>query len=187
MEIEKYINERWSPRAFDDQEIESKILKEVFAAAGRAPSAFNEQPWSFVIGEKNTDSYQKIFDCLGEWNQKWAITAPVLIIAISKKTYSKNGKDNAHAKYDLGAAVAHLSMKAFEHELYVHQMAGFDAEKAREVLEIPENFEAVTAIALGRKGNKEQLPEDIAKTEKGVSKRNDVEEYVFTNSWGNSF
>lgn len=183
MEIKTYIDQRWSPRAFSEEKVKKEVLQSVFAAAGRAPSSFNEQPWRYIIGEKGNSTYDKILDCLNEWNQKWAISAPILILATAAEKFQKNGKDNLHAAYDLGASVAHLSMKAFEDELYLHQMAGFDAEKAISSFHIPKNFKAVCAIALGYQGDPAQLPQSIAETEKGVSERNAISTYVFGEEW----
>lgn len=187
MTISKYIDERWSPRAFEDKKIEEQLIHDIFKAAGRAPSAFNEQPWRFIIGQKGSKSYDQIFSCLIEWNQKWAQTAPVLAISVASERYAHNNKPNNHAVYDLGASVAHLSMKAFEQNIYVHQMAGFDADKAKKEFNIPKDFKAISAIAIGYQGSKDQLPEDIAKTEKGVSERNKLNSYLFEEEWDQSF
>jgi len=187
MKISNYIDQRWSPRAFSEQKVEHEVIHSILAAAGRAPSAFNEQPWRYIIGEKGSTTYDQILSCLVEWNQKWASTAPILIIAVASERFEKNEKPNPHAWYDLGASVAHLSMKAFEHDLYLHQMAGFDPKKAKSAFHIPESFSAATAIALGYQGSKERLPKDIAAQEKGVSSRKEISTFAFTGSWGNSF
>lgn len=183
MNIETYIEKRWSPRAFDDKKIDSTILKELFNAGGRAASSYNEQPWRYIVGQKGSKSYEKLFECLNEWNQSWAKTAPVLALGIIKKTFSNNGKVNHHATHDLGAASAHLSMKAFEQDVFVHQMAGILPEKAKEIFTIPDDFEAVTALAIGYIGNKSQLPEDLEKQENGPSERKELKEIVFSTNW----
>jgi nitroreductase len=41
----------------------------------------------------------------------------------------------------------------------MHVMGGFDAEKARQLFEIPQGFEPATMIAVGYYGNQEMLPE----------------------------
>lgn len=71
---------RWSPRAFTDKAIEKEKLQSIMEAARWSASAFNAQPWRFLIGYKGDENYQKIFNSLIEFNQLWAAKAPVLIL-----------------------------------------------------------------------------------------------------------
>lgn len=183
MEIRKFIDERWSPRAFADKAIENNTLKSLFKDAGRSPSSSNEQPWRFIVGKAGSKTFDLIFDTLVEFNQAWVKTAPVLAIGIVKKDSIKTGKPNPHARYDLGAALAHLTMSAFDENIYVHQMAGFDEEKCDTVFNIPQEYETVVAFCMGYKGDKNQLHEKIAAMENGVSKRKELDEYVFEDDW----
>ena len=183
MTIAKYIDERWSPRAFDSKPISKEILKEIFEASGRAASSFNEQPWRYIIGQKGSESYNKIFECMNEWNQSWAKTAPALAIGVIKNTFSRNNNPNHHAAHDLGAASAHLSMKAFERGVFVHQMAGISPDRAMEIFNIPDGYEVKTILAIGYEGDKNQLPEDLAKQENGPSERKDLKEIIFHENW----
>ena len=90
--ISENIKNRWSPRAFDSRPVEEDKLLSVLEAGRWAASAFNEQPWRFVIGNKGEEKYDKILASLVEWNQQWAAKAPVLILNLAKKTFSRNGK-----------------------------------------------------------------------------------------------
>jgi nitroreductase len=184
--ISEYIEKRWSPRAFDGQAIDPSVLKELFIAAGRAPSSSNEQPWRFMVGEKGSSTYDKIYETLVDFNKAWVKTANVLVIGIYKKISEKTQQEATHAAYDLGAAVAHLSMCAYEHGLYVHQMGGFDPKKCDELFELPEGYATKVAFTIGYPGDKSQLHEKIAALEKGVSSRNAIEEYVFEEKFGQS-
>lgn len=175
---------RWSPRAFSERTVEREKLRRIFAAARWAPSAFNEQPWRFIIGIKGHESYDKVLETLVEWNQKWAGHAPVLILNVAKKTFSLNGKPNATSKYDLGQAVAHLSLEAMNQGVYSHQMSGFSPEKAIKLFQIPDDYQPVSVIALGYYGNPELLPEDMYKSEIGKRKRQAVDDMVFANNFG---
>jgi nitroreductase len=82
-----------------------------------------------------------------------------------------NGKPHKYAWYDLGLAMGNLSLQATSLGIYLHQMAGFDTEKARELLEIPEDYEAVTAIALGYLGDPEKLPDNLKERENAPRNR----------------
>lgn len=183
--IHLLIAERWSPRAFANRPVEEGMLHRLFEAARWAPSSFNEQPWSFIVGARaDEEAHAAIASCLSEGNREWAGKAPVLMIAVAKLRFGRNDKPNRHAYYDVGQAVAMLSVQATDLELVLHQMAGFDRDKAREVLEIPEDHDPVTAIALGFPGDAEQLPADLQKREYAPRERDGFDQFVWAGKFG---
>ena len=108
-----FIKERWSPRAYAaDRPVPPEVLAQLFEAARWAPSSSNEQPWSFIVGVKGTETWTKLFDTLVPGNQVWTKNAPVLVLGLARKTFQKNGKPNWHALYDLGQAVSMLLIQA---------------------------------------------------------------------------
>jgi nitroreductase len=146
------IRHRWSPRSFHDRDVSAADLKTVFDAARWAASSFNEQPWRFFAGRRNSETYEKIFSTLMEVNQQWAKTAPVLIMGVAKTKFSHNGAPNRVALYDLGAAAATLCYQATALGLHTHQMAGFNVDTARKVFNVPEEYIFGAVIALGYQG-----------------------------------
>jgi len=182
--IHPHLKKRWSPRAFADKQIESEKLQGLFEAARWTPSAFNAQPWQFMVGQNNDNTYQKIFECLVEFNQMWTKSAPVLVISIGKKIMAHNGKENAAFRYDVGQSVAHLTFQAMEENLYVHQMTGFDAQKAAELFNIPEGYEALSAFAIGYLGDPSILNPEMQKGELAERERKAMNEFVFENTFG---
>ena len=177
---------RWSPRAFDPHRaVEPEKLRSVMEAARWAPSSFNEQPWRFIVATReDPEQFNTILSCLMEGNQAWARHAPVLMIACAATHLARNGKPNRHALYDLGAAVAHLTLEATALGLYLHQMAGFYPDKAREAFAIPESVEPVSAIAMGYPGDPSALPEDLRRRELTPSTRKPITDFVFERQWG---
>ncbi len=154
-------------------------------AARWAPSSSNEQPWRFIVATKDdATNYSRIFDCLVEGNKLWAKSAPVLMISVATKIFTRNGKPNRFSGHDVGQASAMLSIQATALGLYVHQMGGFDAEKARQEFNFPETAEAMAAIAMGYLGDSATLPEDLRKRELTPSPRRPINEFVFTGQWG---
>jgi nitroreductase len=151
------IHKRWSTRAFTEKPVTNETLAKLFEAVRWSASAFNEQPWRFFVGHKGDETYAKILGSLIEFNQLWAGKAPVLILGITKKTFSHNGNPNGFALYDLGSAAAHLTLQATELGLHTHSMAGLDADKARAAFGIPEDFAIGAAIALGFQGEPSAL------------------------------
>ena len=183
--IHPHLTDRWSTRSFDKSPVEQDKIKRLFEAARWAASAFNEQPWRFIIGQNNDATYQKIWDTLVEWNQQWAKNAPVLILNLAKRSFSHNGVSNVTFKYDLGQAVANLSTEAVDLGLFTHQMSGFDPEQARTLFNIPDDFQAVSVIAVGYYSKEVDLPDDIQKAEQNPRSRNGFNEFVFTEIFGN--
>lgn len=182
--IHPNLSKRWSPRAFADTKVETEKLQALFEAARWSPSAFNAQPWQFMVGQNNDETYQKIFECLVEFNQLWTKTAPVLIISIGKKIMDHNGEKNAAFRYDVGQSVAHLSFQAMEENLYVHQMTGFDPQKAAELFNIPEDYEALSAFAIGYLGDPSILNPQMQKAELAERERKSMNDFVFENTFG---
>jgi nitroreductase len=165
--------------------LEPEKVCAILEAARWAPSSYNEQPWAYIVGTKeNPDDWQKVLSTFIEFNQGWAKSAPVLMLSVAEKNFAKNGKPNRHALHDVGAATANLTMEATSLGLHVHQMAGIDPEKARQVFGIPENWEAVAGIAIGYVGDPDTLPADLKERELAKSTRKPQSEFVFTGKWG---
>jgi nitroreductase len=173
-EIDPIFLNRWSPRAFSSEPISEEILRRVFEAARWSPSSFNEQPWRFIIARREED-LARFVDFLMEANQAWAKYAPVLIAVISKKTFTHNDTPNAVYQFDAGCAWGYISLAAAQNGLITHGMAGFDRDKAREVLGVTDDFDILAIIALGRHGDAGQLPEPIREREVPSGRRLQVE------------
>ena len=187
-DLHPLITNRWSPRAFQsDREVTEQQLMKLLDAARWAPSSFNEQPWRFIVGRKGEETYDKIFETLVEFNQQWAKNAPVLMIACGKTSFSKNGKKNRHFKYDTGAAMTTLAFQATADGIFLHQMAGFSTDRAREIFNIPEDYEPIAAAALGYKGSPDILDEKNKKSETTQRSRKSLNELVFKDNWNNPY
>lgn len=175
---------RWSPRSFADREVSPETLAKVFEAARWAASSYNEQPWRFFVGTRGSSTWQKIFDSLGEFNQTWAKAAPVLMVNAAHTKFARNGTPNRVALYDLGAAASYMTLQASALGLAAHQMAGFDTEKARRALRIPEDYVMGAAIALGYQGEPVALPnEKLIQQEIAPRTRKPLDEIVLA-EWG---
>lgn len=179
------LRRRWSPRSLSDQMVEPEKLLSLFEAARWAPSSFNEQPWYFVLATKqNPAEHARLLSCLTEKNQQWARLAPVLMVSVAKLNFDHGGKPNRHAFYDTGMAVGNLMTQATALDLFVHQMAGFSAEKVAELYNIPDQFEPVAAIAVGYPGEPEDLPEQFRAQETAPRSRKLIQSFVFEGQWG---
>jgi nitroreductase len=163
--INSIILNRWSPRSMTGEELDNDTLMSLFEAARWAPSSFNNQPWRFIYAKRNTKYWDTIFDLLVESNKVWAKNAGILIVVISNKNFEYNGKFSITHQYDAGAAWENLALEATSRGLIAHGMQGFDYQKARDRLEIPEDFDVMAMIAIGKKGPKENLPPNLQQKE----------------------
>jgi nitroreductase len=185
--VHDLIRERWSPRAFADKPVPQDVLRSIFEAARWAPSSNNEQPWAYLVATRDDkESFEKALSVLVEFNANWARSAPVLAIAVSKLTFAKQNAPNRNAQYDTGAASALLSVEATARGLAVHQMAGFDPEKARQVFGIPAGWEAIAAIAIGYPGDPASLPPPLKDREMAPRTRKPITEFVMAGHWGHT-
>lgn len=155
---------RWSARSISPEPIPDDELFALFEAARWAPSSYNDQFWRFIIGRG--EHKKKFVDLLTEGNKKWASKAPVLVVVTARKVYSRNGHPARTYQFDAGAAWMSLALEATRRGLVAHPMGGFDHEKARVVLNIPDDHDVLIMIAIGRKDNPNKLPPDIREREK---------------------
>ncbi len=183
--IHELLQRRWSPRAFSGRMVEPEKLCSLLEAARWAASCFNEQPWSFIVATKeDTAEYERLLSCLMEGNITWAKHAPVLMLSVAKLAFDRSGKPNRHALHDVGLAVQNLAIQATALGLFVHQMAGFQAEKARQLYGIPDGHDPVAAMAVGYSGDPASLPDDLRERELAPRSRKPFQEFVFAARWG---
>ncbi|OZB98905.1 nitroreductase family protein [Paenibacillus sp. XY044] len=167
---------RWSTRAFSNQEVSDQDLYAILEAAHWAPSSYNDQPWRFIVA-KTEEQLGEFHAFLSEFNLAWASSAPVLIVVASDKLRENGDPNGAHA-FDAGAAWASLAIQATLLGLHTHAIGGFDRNKAREILNVPDQIELHAVIALGYLGDKSVLPEAIQQREVPNDRRT-LNELVF--------
>lgn len=185
--IHELIRNRWSPRAFADKAIPDEVLRSLFEAARWAPSSFNEQPWAYMVATKEDKvNFEKVLGTLVEFNSDWARNASAVAIAVTRLAFSKNHTPNRNAQYDTGAATVLLALEATARGLAVHQMAGFDPDKARKTFAIPEGWEPLAAIAIGYPGDPNSLPPKLRDRELAPRMRKPIRDFVMTGSWGHT-
>ncbi len=175
------IKNRWSARAFSDQDISEEHLLTLVEAASWAPSSMNEQPWRYRSGLKGTPAFQQMWDCLSSGNQPWAKNAAAMLLCTTKKNFAQNGAPNRHTMHDTGMANALLMLQATEMGIYGHMMGGYNSEKLREIFQLEEDEIDVCIIALGFLGTPEQLEEPFRTREITPRSRKEVEEFILEN------
>jgi nitroreductase len=182
--------ERWSPRAFDGSALTIDELLPLFEAARWAPSSFNAQPWRFLYSAHGSAEWNQFLSLLLPFNQMWARKAGALAFILSDTLMAapqggSPSPSHSHS-FDAGAAWALLALQAHADGLYTHGMTGVDFAAARVALNVPERFRIEAAIAIGRMGDADTLPEPLRAREKPSPRRpirDSAAAGTFPNSW----
>jgi nitroreductase len=181
LDLHPLITNRWSPRAFDANEIiSSEDLYAILEASRLAPSAFNEQPWRFIFGTRGEETFNQILNGLGEFNQKWAKNSSALLLVTGVKQRS-NGDAHPSYQYDLGLAVSQGTFEAHHRGYITHQMTGFSHDVMCKTFDLT-TTEPVVVIAIGKQADADILPEAMAEREKLAPSRKPLSELILKGS-----
>jgi len=181
---------RWSGRAYDPRKaVAREQVLALLEAARWAPSCFGDQPWRYVICDRNADAtaWQTAFECLVPGNQAWAANAPVLILSLADTLFVHNGKPNRWAQYDTGAASMSLCVQATALGLMAHQMGGFDADRARGAFGIPDQYVPMSMMTVGYQVDERDLPAEARERELAPRDRRAIGQTFFAGRWGRAF
>ncbi len=168
---------RWSPRAMSGEAVSDQELNILFEAAHWAPSCFNNQPWRFLFAKKDSKHWEIFFNLLSENNKLWCKQAGVLLVIVAKMTFDFDDAPDPTFAFDTGAAWENLALQASMMGLVCHGMAGFDHEKAKNELHVPENYKIMAMAAIGKPGKKEDLPENLREREM-PSERKSIDQII---------
>ena len=183
-QIHPLILKRRSIFSFSDQQVEKEKLDQLFSAAGKAPSSYNAQPWAFIYAARdNSEQYDLMADLLVKANKRWALSAPILVLSMAEVISIPKNRRNTYAFHDLGIATGNFILQAVFFGLFVHPMGGFDKEKARVSLNIPDRYEPAVIMAVGYPGNISDIPDDLRERLESAWKRKQVSEFVRSGSW----
>ncbi|GIJ78094.1 Nitroreductase family protein [Micromonospora phaseoli] len=170
---------RWSPRSFDPvAELTHAETATLLEAARWAPSVGNRQPWRFAVGHREDETFKRILVNLPPADQRWAGRASVLLLA----AYRHAG--NPFATYDLGQAVAHLTVQATALGLHVRQVTDLDRAGLVADLDLPRDVRPCVVVTVGQLGDPFSLPADLLADETSLRHRRPLAELVM--SWADS-
>lgn len=151
------LSQRWSTRAFDGATaIDEDALAAALEAARWSPSAFNNQPWRFIVARRGSDAHAKVVDSLVAFNQAWAASAGALVVFVAE--LSRDGREFPSALHDLGQAAAHFTVQAHSGGLATHQMTGFDPDAVAAAFGLDGDLRPFTVMAVGAAGTIDDAP-----------------------------
>lgn len=184
MELMEAIESRKAYRAFDHIEITDEMVRDLAYAASRAPSCNNNQSWRFIF-VKNEPKLTEIKDTLTPGNY-WAERASVIVAVFSKPDLDCQINERNYNLFDTGMASMNLMLKATDMGLASHPIAGFNNAEAKKVLGIPDDYELMTLIIIGKRSKDlSQLKKDWQiESEQKPSERKPLEEIFMIDAYG---
>ena len=183
MNFSEVVKKRRAYRSLLPFEVKEEMIRELAELASLAPSCFNKQPWRFIfIYEK--ENLEKIFSTLSDANA-WAKNASMVIAVFSKPDLDCIVKGKEYYLFDTGMATANIIIRLTEMGLVAHPIAGFNEEKAKKVLNIPQEYRIITLIITGKHNENyaDVLTEKAAISEKTRPSRKNFREVAFLNTF----
>lgn len=174
---------RWSPRALDPAAtIDDATLTALLEAARWAASWGGSQPARFVVGRRGDETFDALVSTLTRGNVSWAPSASALVLGVTRVRDGE--KSLTHSAFDLGQAMAQLTLQAVAEGLLTHPMAGFDADAARELFAIPDDFVPLVLLAVGSGADPSTVDPELAAKEQKPRARRPLAEVAFAGTWG---
>ncbi len=184
LDIHPHIAARWSPRAFDGSTLTRDEVRLLIEAARWAPSAYNAQPWQFLVATRDDgEVFERMLGGLNEANRRWAHRAGMVGFTLARLE-DEQGRKLTWARHDIGLAMGLMTVQATSMGLVMHQMAGIVPDHVREAFALPAHVEPVTGFVVGRLGDIADLPDDLAERERAERTRLPQEAFVFRGRWG---
>lgn len=148
MDVIEAITRRRAYRSLDPVSITEELIQDLAGSARLAPSCFNNQPCRFVFVYEPA-VLKEMQAALSRGNE-WAHAASMIIAVFSRKEDDCVIKDRVYHQFDCGLAVGFLVLRATELGLVAHPIAGYSPKKTREILRIPEEYEVITLVMVGK-------------------------------------
>lgn len=150
---------RFSPSRFDPAAVvDDHALGLLLEAARWAPSAGNSQPWGFFASRPGEPGHERVVRHLAPSSARWATDAGLLVVTSARRHVDDTSLlYSEFADYDLGQAIAHMTLQAEAMGLASHQFRAFDLEGLTKELSPSPGWEIISMIALGRAA--EEAPE----------------------------
>lgn len=206
MDVKTAIDERRAYRALLHDPITDEQVRQLAEAARLAPSANDTQPWRFVfVRDEAVVEQCKTVGAFPDFNE-WVYRGAMFIAVCGKasddakvevvhKSYTKSGEKTTTSErelflFDLGIASAFMMLRATEMNIVAHPIAGYEEPKVKDVFGIPEEYDVVAMLIVGKKTYDEEavdsLPADLRPDEFTRPARKDLDEFAFADRFGNA-
>ena len=152
MDLWKAIESRNSVRSYDPTvDVPPEAVDRLLAAAIRAPSAGNRQPWHFYVVR---DLALRRGLAAAAYDQAFISQAPVVIVVCadaeqSAERYRRRGRE-LYCLQDTAAATEHILLGAVALGLGSCWVGAFDEDWASRVLGLPQHHRPVAILPIGK-------------------------------------
>lgn len=172
--------ERRSYRAFDSKPVEEEVLTRLVEAAVTAPSANNSQPWRFIT-VTDPAVLAEVKNAFTPGNY-WAQKAPAATAVVTNNDRSMIIGNRVFAPFETGMATMAYQAQAVAEGLYIHPIAGFNADAVKEALRIPASETLLILLIIGYPGDDSNLKEHHLKSEHSERVRLPLDK-VYAKDW----
>ena len=183
MDVKEAIRKRRAYRSLEPVEVTEDLVNDLAECAQITASCFNNQPWRyiFVYDPRMLEKMQEVFSS----GNAWAHKASMIIVVLGKKEDDCVIHDRIYYRFDIGMATGAIILRATELGLVAHPIAGYSPRKTREILNIPEDFDVITLVIVGKHSNKINpvLSEKQIIAERKRPKRIPIDEFVYINRY----
>lgn len=161
---------RWSPAMFDESyDARPAEVESLLEAARWAPSAGNSQPWAFITGRRGDDVHRRLLPHLAASAARWAPAASVLVVNLCHRYVEDTDWEfSEFSLYDLGQAVAHMTIQAQSLGLFARQFRAFDQAGIAAEFDVPGHWQVTSMSAFGHLpqsvGSRPPMPSDAGQS-----------------------
>lgn len=183
MDVHAAIETRRAFRSLAPAPVPDELARDLARHAQLAPSCSNNQPWRyvFVSDPAALEAMRPVFNPGNEWCH----AASLVVAVFSRKEDDCLIRDREYHLFDTGMATAFLILRATELGLVAHPIAGFSPKKVREVLGIPEAYQVITLVLVGRHADSVSpvLSEKQAALERARPERFPLDRFAYLNRY----
>ncbi|MFN0092697.1 MAG: nitroreductase family protein [Acidimicrobiales bacterium] len=144
METWDALRSRRNVRSYLDKPIDPAELDRILDAGRRAPSAFNSQPWDFIVA---TGAAQ-LADLATVWRGASHVARSAATIAVATPV-QPDADRSAWAQFDLGQAVMAMAITAADLGIGSAHAIIEDQERFRSLFGVPDTHRGAYLLALG--------------------------------------
>jgi nitroreductase len=183
MNVKDAIEKRRAYRSLEPVKITKDLIYDLAKCAQITASCFNNQPWRYIF-VYDPEMLKKMHEALSSGNT-WAHKASMIIVAVGKKDDDCVIKDRIYYRFDIGMATEAMILRATELGLVAHPIAGYSPKKTREILGIPEDYDVITLVIVGKHSDKIDpvLSEKQIIAEKERPERIPIDDFVYINGY----
>jgi len=184
VDLYETIRRRRSVRKYKNDPVPEEAITRCLDAARLAPSWRNGQPWRFIV-VRNRETIQQLMrtGSMGGAANLWMKDAPLVLVACAEPRISGDKGDQPYYLVDVAIALEHLVLAATAEGLGTCWIGGFNEDRVRQALDIPDHIRVVAMTPLGHPADEKGLYDRLAVVGKRQARRLSLQEIVRYEKW----